>query len=197
MKQKSLSLLALAIVFASASTFAQGFHAGVKGGVNLLKVDGKSFNEEFRHGYNAGVSAEINFNNKWGIQPEILWNQANTRTSSHFSDIYNEGLGELKDVKLNYLSVPILLNIKPSKMLTLQVGPQFGVLINKDQDLLENGQEAFKRGDFSMLAGAQINFGGIKVGGRYAVGLYNINDIDNRDKWKNQGFQLYAGFNIF
>ena len=129
MKQKSLTLLALAIVFASTS-FAQGLHLGVKGGVNLLKVDGKSFNEEFRHGYNAGLYAEINFNNKWGIQPEVMWNQANTRTSMHFSDIYNEGLGELKDVKLNYLSVPILLNIKPSKLLTLQVGPQFGVLIN-------------------------------------------------------------------
>ncbi|HUR11140.1 MAG TPA: porin family protein [Flavitalea sp.] len=196
MKTKSLSLLTLAIAFASIS-FAQGLHVGVKGGVNLLKIDGKSFNEEFRHGYNFGGFAEINFNDKWGIQPEVLFNQANTRTSTHFNDIYDEGVRELKDVKLNYLSMPLLLNFKPSKLLTIQAGPQFGILLNKDQSLLSNGKEAFKRGDFAMLAGAQLNFGGIKVGGRYAVGLYNINDIDNRDKWKNQGFQLYAGFRIF
>jgi hypothetical protein len=62
---------------------------------------------------------------------------------------------------------------------------------------LENGQAAFKKGDFALLGGAQLNIGGIKVGGRYQVGLNNINDIDDQDKWKNQGWQLYAGFRIF
>ena len=196
MKTKSLTLLAVAIAF-SFVTFSQGLHAGVKGGVNLLKVEGKSFDQEFRHGYNFGGFVELSFNDKWGVQPEVLWNQANTRTSSEFNDIYDEGIRELKDVKLNYLSIPILLNYKVSKLITLQAGPQFGVLINKDQNLLDNGREAFKRGDFALLGGAQINFGAFKVGGRYAVGLYNINDIDDRDQWKNQGFQLYAGFKLF
>lgn len=196
MKTKSLTLLAVAIAISSI-TFAQGLQAGVKGGVNLIKIDGKSFSEEFRHGYNLGGFVELNFNDKWGVQPEVLWNQANTRTSTEFSDIYDEGLRELKDVKLNYLSIPILLNYKVSKLITLQLGPQFGILINKDQNLFENGKEAFKRGDFAMLGGAQINFGAFKLGGRYAVGMYNINDIDNRDQWKNQGFQLYAGFKLF
>ena len=196
MKTKSLTLLAVSIAFTSIS-FAQGLHAGIKGGVNLLKIEGRSFNQEFRHGYNFGGFAEINFNDKWGVQPEVLFNQSNTRTSSEFSDIYNEGVRELKDVKLNYLSIPVLLNYKPSKLITLQAGPQFGILVNKDQNLLENGKEAFKSGDFAMLAGLQINFGTLKVGGRYSVGLYNINDIDDRDKWKNQGFQLYAGFKLF
>lgn len=196
MKTKSLTLLAVAIAISSI-TSSQGLHAGVKGGVNLLKVDGKSFSQEFRHGYNFGGFVELSFNDKWGVQPEVLWNQANTRTSAEFNDIYDEGIRELKDVKLNYLSIPILLNYKVSKLITLQAGPQFGVLINKDQNLLDNGREAFKRGDFALLGGAQINFGALRVGGRYAVGLYNINDIDNRDQWKNQGFQLYAGFKLF
>jgi len=42
----------------------------------------------------------------------------------------------------------------------------------------------------------QLNLGGLKVGGRYVIGLNNINDIDNKEKWKNQGFQVYAGFRI-
>ena len=192
---KPLSLFLFAIAL-STFTFAQGFHVGLKGGVNMYKMEGKSFNEEFKHSYNAGLFTEINFSPKVGIQPEILWNQAQTRTSTRFKDMYNDGVGELKGVTLNYLSIPLLLNLSPSRFITFQAGPQFGVLINKDQNLLQNGKNAFKSGDLSMLGGLQLNLGGIKVGGRYTVGLTNINDIDNQDKWKNQGFQLYAGFRL-
>lgn len=192
-KPVSLFLFAIAI---STFSFAQGFHVGLKGGVNMYKIDGKSFSEEFKHSYNAGIFTEINFSKKIGIQPEIIWNQAQTRTSARFKDIYNDGVGELKGVTLNYLSIPLLLNVSPSRLITFQAGPQFGVLINKDQNLLENGKSAFKSGDLSMLGGLQLNLGGFKLGGRYTVGLTNINDIDNQDKWKNQGFQLYAGFRL-
>jgi hypothetical protein len=192
---KPLSLFLFAIAL-STCTFAQGFHIGLKGGVNMYKMEGKSFNEEFKHSYNAGLFTEINFSPKVGIQPEILWNQAQTRTSTRFKDMYNDGVGELKGVTLNYLSIPLLLNLSPSRFITFQAGPQFGVLINKDQNLLQNGKNAFKSGDLSMLGGLQLNLGGIKVGGRYTVGLTNINDIDNQDKWKNQGFQLYGGFRL-
>ena len=196
MKAKFFTILVFALI-ATTATFAQGFfHAGVKGGVNMFKVDGKSFKEEYKHGYNAGLFAEINLSRKVGIQPELLWNQSQTQTSTQFDDIYDEGIGELKNVKLNYLSIPILLNYSPSRFLTFQAGPQFGLLINKDEKLLENGRQAFKSGDLSMLGGLQLNIGSAKIGGRYSVGLMNINDIDNRDKWTNQGFQLYVGFRL-
>lgn len=192
---KSITLLSFALVVTT-FTFAQGFHLGVKGGVNMYKVEGKSFADEFQHAYNAGLFAEINFSKKVGIQPEVLWNQSQTRTSTRFKDIYDQGIGELKGVTLNYLSIPVLLNVSPSKFITFQAGPQFGMLINKDQGLLDNGKSAFKTGDLSMLGGVQLNIGGFKVGGRYTVGLTNINDIDNQDKWRNQGFQLFAGFRL-
>jgi hypothetical protein len=62
---------------------------------------------------------------------------------------------------------------------------------------LQNGKDAFKKGDFSMLGGAQLNLGPLKAGARYVVGLTDINDISTQSKWKNQGFQLYAGLRIF
>jgi len=195
MKKKSLFILLVALVAGSAS-FAQGFHIGLKGGANIFKIEGKSFKEEFNYGYNAGLFSEINFSKKLGIQPELLWNQSQTRTTNRFNELYNDGVSELKEVKLNYLSIPILLNYSPSKLVTFQAGPQFGILINKDERLLDNGEQAFKSGDFSMLGGVQLNIGSAKVGGRYVVGLTNINDIDNRDEWKNQGFQLYVGFRL-
>ena len=194
---RKISFLVLLAISISTFSFAQGFNMGVKGGANVFKIDGKSFEEEFRHGYNLGVFAEINFNKKWGIQPEFIWNQTNTRTSSDFNDLYPHGLSDVQDVKLNYLSIPLLLTYRPIKPLSLQVGPQFGVLVDQHKSLLQNGGEAFKNGDFSMVGGAQLNIGGIKAGARYVVGLNNINDIDNQDKWKSEGFQAYIGFRIF
>jgi hypothetical protein len=195
MKTRSLLLFAIAIMIGTAS-FAQGFHLGIKGGANLVKIDGKSFKDGFQQGYNLGGFAELNFSPKLGIQPEVLWNQTNTKTSDEFADLYQEGFAGTKDVKLNYLTIPILLNFNASKMVTFQAGPQFGILLNKDQDLLDNGKEAFKSGDLSMLGGVQLNLGSFKVGGRYAVGLNNINDIDNQDQWKSRSWQLYLGFRI-
>jgi hypothetical protein len=197
MKLKNLALLACSLTFAAASSFAQGLHLGVKAGANIFKVDGASMKDEFTFGYNLGAFAELNFNEKFGIQPEVLWNQTNYRTGNNFSDVYGiEGRNDVKG-KLNYLSIPVLLNYNVAKFFTIQAGPQFGILLNQDKNLFDNGKEAFKKGDFSLLGGVQLNLGGLKIGGRYVIGLADINDVDDREKWKNQGFQVYVGTRIF
>ncbi len=195
MKLKSLALLTIASTLTSLS-FAQrgggGFHVGAKAGANIFKVDGTSMKDEFIFGYNLGAFAEINFTKEIGIQPEVMWNQTNYRTGTRFNNIYPEGVNDIKG-KLNYLSIPILFSYTPAKIISFQLGPQFGVLLDQDKSLVKNGEEAFKKGDFSALGGVQLNIGGLKIGGRYVIGLTNINDIDDREKWKNQGFQVYLG----
>jgi hypothetical protein len=81
-------------------------------------------------------------------------------------------------------------------MLTLNAGPQFGVLMNQNDNLLVNGQNAFKKGDFSMVLGAQFNLTALRIYGRYNIGLNNINDIDNKEKWTNQQIQLGVGLRL-
>ncbi|MFY7900037.1 MAG: hypothetical protein ACOVNY_07620, partial [Chitinophagaceae bacterium] len=78
-------------------------------------------------------------------------------------------------------------------LVTLNLGPQFGILINQDKSLVRNGEEAFKNGDFSMVGGVQLNFKVLRVYGRYNIGLSNLNDIDNQEKWKTQQLQLGLG----
>jgi hypothetical protein len=189
MKTK-LFLIAAMLIITSAS-FAQGLKFGIKAGANIGKIDGKSFKEEFKYGYHLGGFAEIKLNKKLSLQPEVLWNQVNSDTSSQFSKIYQ--VNNLNNVKLGYLSIPVLLNYKIANILTLQAGPQFGILIDKSRTTLQNGGDAFKKGDFSMLAGAQVNISKLRIYGRYNIGLANINDIDNKDKWKSQGFQVGVG----
>ena len=192
MQTKILACLVAALTLTTVS-FAQ-FHVGAKAGVNMSKIDGQSFKESFDYGYHLGGFAEIGLGKKWSLQPEVLFNQYNSKTTSEFSDIYQ---GEsLKNVTLNYLSIPLLLSYTPSGILSLQGGAQFGVLMDNSKTLVKNGEEAFKNGDFSLLGGVQLNLGSFRVSGRYFVGLNNINDIDSKDKWRNQGFQLSLGFKI-
>ncbi|MEJ7740799.1 MAG: porin family protein [Chitinophagaceae bacterium] len=196
MKSKLIIFL-VAFSLMSAVSFAQKtpfLQAGIKAGTNITKIDGKSFKEEFRFGYSFGGFAAIKVGEKWQVQPEVLFNQYNTKTASNFDTIVNGQ--SLKNISLNYISIPILLNYSPTKMFTLQAGPQFGILRDKSQDLLQNGKSAFKSGDFSMLGGVQLNVANFKISGRYVVGLSDINDINNQDKWTSQGFQLSVGLRI-
>jgi hypothetical protein len=171
------------------------FHIGIKGGANITKIDGKSFKDEFRYGYHIGGFAEIGLGNKFGLQPEVLFNQYSTSLDSNYNHLYqNVFTSGQSHVKLNYLSIPILLNYKLlGNFLSLQAGPQFGVLLNQDKTLLQNGGDAFKKGDFSMVGGAQLQLSAIRITGRYVIGLNDINDIGSSDKWKNQGFQVSLG----
>ncbi len=193
MKTK-LSLSLLAALLVSQALMAQ-FHVGIKGGANIIKIDGMSFKDQFKYGYHLGGFAEIGLGNKFAIQPEVLFNQVSTSLDSNYKHIYqNVFNSDQSTVKLGYLSIPLLLNYKLlGNFLSLQAGPQFGVLIQQDKTLLQNGGEAFKKGDFSLLAGAQIKLSAIRISGRYVIGLNNINDIDNQDQWKSQGFQVSLG----
>lgn len=195
MKKFLMSILVLVTVVSVSQ--AQGVRLGVKAGANMNKISGQSFSDGFDLSYHFGGFLEIDFNKKWGIQPEILWSQSTGKPSS-FSTVYSTSVNPLLDgnqqIKLDYLSIPLLLRYNIGGILSLNAGPQFSILLKKDKTLLQNGQSAFKDGDFAMVAGAQLNFKFLRIYGRYNIGLQNINDIDNKDKWTNQQIQAGIGF---
>lgn len=192
---KKFLVILLVAVTASSVSFAQ-FRIGPKLGANIGKIDGKGFDEQYKLGYHLGVFAEIPLGKKFGLQPEILWNQINSDTATTFSEIYGNLDENAKNPQLNYLSIPLLLSYKPSKFLSLQAGPQYGILLNKDKNFIDNGKEAFKNGDFSLLMGAQLNILSVKVYGRYMIGLSDIGDISDQNKWKTTGFQVGVGIGL-
>lgn len=191
MKTKFLTLFAAILI--TQSIMAQ-FHLGVKAGTNITKVAGKSFKDEFRYGYHLGGFAEIRLGNKLVLQPEVLFNQYATRLDSNYKNVYQDVFDGNSNIKLNYLSIPIVINYKLiGSFLSLQAGPQFGLLIDQSKTLLQNSGNAFKSGDLSMLAGIQMKVGPMRINGRYAIGINNISDLPDNDKWTNQGFQVSVG----
>jgi hypothetical protein len=160
-----------------------------------MKIDGKSFKDEFRYGYSLGGFMEVRMGNHFVLQPEVVFNQYALKLDSNYSNVYHGVFNGNSNVKLGYLTIPILLNYKLiGSFLSLQAGPQVGILVNHSKTLLQNGGEAFKNGDFSMVGGVQFKILNFRLNGRYVVGLNNISDLPDEGKWKNQGFQVSVGF---
>lgn len=195
--KKLIAILLTTTTFAAVSN-AQSFHIGAKLGANLGKIDGESFKQEYNLSYLAGAYVDIGIGKNWGIEPELLFSQTKATIDSGFKAIYQNAPSSVFGSKahLNYLSIPILLNLNAGKLLTFQLGPQFGILMNKDQKLATNVGNAVKSGDLAAVLGARVNLGALNVFGRYNIGLNKINDIGDQQKWKTQSLQLGIGLRI-
>ena len=198
----SFFVLLFSPCFLSAQKFKDGdhekfFRIGAKGGININKIQGQSYKEGFSYNYLLGGFMQFNFG-RLGLQPEVNFVQSTSEFSKDANNVYNDLFmgGSQKKAKLNYIKVPLLLNINigESKHVKFQVGPQFSGLLKQTVDSLKSNKNFFKTSDLSVLGGFWFQLPVINLGARYELGLSNVNDIDNKEKWKSQAFTIFAGF---
>ncbi len=203
-KQLSLPLV---FTLVALSSFAQGkkiemeqerfFRFGGKLGANVNKISGKSYEEGFNFNFQAGGFLQFNFSRRFGIQPEVNFVQTQSEFSDDPGEIYDDIFrdGSQKKAKLNYLEVPVLLNINvgPSKRVKLQLGPAYGGLLKQTVDSLQAGGNIYKNGEWSAIGGLWVQFPLVNIGARYKLGLTDINAYDDRQTWKNQAIQVFIG----
>lgn len=188
MKTKIIPVAILLLI--SSSLFSQGLTFGIKAGANMSKISGHSFKDEYNLGYHAGAFVTIG-GKKWAIQPEVLFNQVNTDTATSFHEV--TGFNNVSKIQLHYLSIPILVNYNISNILALQFGPQFGILMDQNKSLTQNGKDAFKSGDFSLAAGLQLKVLKFRAFGRFVGGTTDVNNLSSNDTWKVSMIQLGVG----
>lgn len=193
MKTKVIPIITL-LFFISTSLFSQKVSLGIKGGANLGKITGQSFNDEFTLAYHVGGFLTVS-GKRWGIQPEVLFSQVNADTASSFSEVTH--VKNVNQIQLKALTIPIMINYKLSNLLTLQAGPQFGILLDQNKNLMQNGQDAFKSGGFAMAAGLELHLLKFRIYGRFVGGMTDMSNIEKSDTWKVQNIQLGVGFALF
>ena len=195
------------VIIISMPTFAQSnkvdgehenfFRIGARGGVNINKITGKSYKEGFNFNFQAGIFLQFNFSNRFGLQPEVNFVQSSSEFSNDANDIYYDLFlgGSQKKSKLNFLEVPLLLNINvgESKRVKLQLGPAYGGLLKQTVDSLKANGNIYKNGEWAAIGGLWIQLPFVNLGARYKLGLTNLNDIDDRQKWKSQSIQVFVG----
>jgi hypothetical protein len=177
------------------------FRFGAKAGVNINKISGESYKQGFNYNYQLGVFAQFNFSRRFGLQPEVNFVQTSSTFTNDQGDIYNDLFrdGTQKNATLNYLEVPLLLNINvgQSRHVKFQVGPAYNGLLNQTVNGLKSNVDStinYKKADWSAIGGLWIQLPFINFGARYKIGLNDINNSTNAtEAWRNQAIQIFAG----
>ena len=189
-------ILLATIFIAFTATAQEKINIGIKVGQNLTSVNSVAVD---RHSasYHGGITVQIGLTEKISLVPEVLLSQTKLSINPSIADVLSDSRYKPETYHLNYMIVPLLVQVKPFSSLLLQAGPQYGILIDQKKDGKENAQLAFQQGEFSFVGGAKVNLGGFFVYGRYVVGLQNINELQDQAKWRTTQWQLGIGMSLF
>ncbi len=199
MKSPFLKLSALGaflIAFSFQAAAQKDFNVlnfGIKGGVNALKIDNQSFKDGFNYGFLAGAYVHVNTSRSFGFGTELNFAQAVTKPAQDIGTVTGSiNLKEMKDVKLEYLGLPVYVNI--GNKFKLQAGAQFNIKLNESETVYDQVWHIFSSKDIQGLVGFHWNLPmRLFVNGRYLVGLSDINDVGASERWKSQTIQATVG----
>ena len=202
MKKIKLSLLAVALMVATAASAQVSF--GIQGGVNLsnLNVEGVSTSSKF--GFNAGILTDFSFTHDMGIRSGLHFTTKGTKWE----------MGPLQlTVNLMYLQIPVhfayKIDVSPGTRIVFHAGPyvaygiggsnRFNMDIpdeigfDPDAPVFGSGVDQYKPFDFGLGLGVGAEFGRILVGIGWDMGLLNISN-DDTGTVRNQNAFLTLGF---
>jgi len=184
--------LVCAALLLTAVANAQTWHYGLKLDANYSAIKGNGIRNKFSPGFQAGGFAEYNINKHLTIQPELLYTWNVYKKGSDFLTYYvNQGREAAgNDIRIAYVSVPLMLRYNVNKVLSFLAGPQYSLKVFDDEDLIKEGKEAFKNYEVSANVGVQVNLENVGFYARFNKGLNDINDVDDRYTWKSNHVQV-------
>ncbi|MFT4154006.1 porin family protein [Parafilimonas sp.] len=170
---KKTILLAVIILTAHAG-FGQSpwkrFHFGIKGGANYSDFTNAGFETEGLTGFHGGLIVNFDITDRLSIQEDFLYSTQGAKIKNGFS---------LKDqdLKLSYLSVPIVLKYHSNIGLYGEIGGQANMLL---EDAKNTGYKDFaEKIDAGAVAGIGYQFKtgpvkGLGIGARYYYGFTDV-----------------------
>ena len=187
----------IALLFLTRTVLAQEhFNLGIKVGQNFSKVDNVAADRS-QASFHIGAQTSIRLTNSFSIAPEVILSQTKLEADPSLMDVLGSNNLQPETYHLNYLSFPVLLQIRPINKLVLELGPQYSVLMNQSKDGKELASMAFKSGEFAFVGGAKIQFSNIAAYGRYVAGMQDINALQDQAHWKSRQWQLGISLNLF
>jgi hypothetical protein len=196
-----IALFILSLISAGSYAQTRPWHIGIKAGANLFNVTGRSFEGKTKAGFSAGAYGEIKLSRMFYLQPELLFNQASTKTNDVFNQMYGQYGAINSDVTLNYITLPVMIAFKPVPELSILLGGQYGYLVNQTEGLLQTPpagkKDAFSKSDAGIVFGGQLNLGKVRFSAKYVINVTDMNGINGSDLWRYHGFQFHLGYQIW
>lgn len=184
---KKIILAAAALVMCISGASAQGFDWGIKAGLNLATLT-KVDDAKMKPSMYAGVFANFMvIDDLLDIQPEVLYSRQGYKDGDFYA-------------RLNYLNIPVLAKLHILNKLTLDLGPQFGIMLNAkgkekiDGNTVKGDLDGLKNFDVSFAMGLTYRIiSMLDVSARYNLGLTKVNDMGD-EKAKNSVIQVGVGY---
>ncbi|HCM77741.1 MAG TPA: hypothetical protein DIS90_15265 [Cytophagales bacterium] len=164
LKQGIAILFSLMVLFSPGAN-GQKLSGGSKLGINIsnakIKQAGVSQSSEATPGVHIGIYLKIVLSDKLNIQPEVLYSQ-----QGHGRDINKEFI--------NYCNIPIMMGYQFTKALSLQAGPQIGLLLLAMDNHNQYIKNALNDLNLSIGIGLGLDLpAGFNLSTRYVSGLTN------------------------
>jgi len=178
--------VAIASLMMVGTVNAQHVNLGIKAGLNVYTISddgGTDYNS--KTGLNVGFLGHVHLNQRWAIQPELLYSAQGGKFKSSGVD---------SKLKLDYINLPVLFQYMFDNGFRLEAGPQVGFLVGakaESGDVKADVKDQLKGADFGLGLGlGYIHVpSGWGVDARYNLGLSDISEDDN-NKLMNRGFQV-------
>ena len=207
---KKLLIFTAIVLFGFTNVNAQEeIQIGVKGGVNFSTISSDNFDSfENRTCFQFGIQSEIPISETFSFGPELLLNCVGAKYSEDYSSLD----GTVKsinadlegEIKLTYLSIPLMAKFYVSEEFSLEIGPQVSFLLSaKDEYVFFGGEteeDDIKEYIKGLDLGANIGLGyklegGLNFGARYTLGLTDGNDgYEEGGTYKNSVIQAFVGY---
>ena len=194
MKKTILTIMALGAFSFAAQAQTPDLKLGAKAGVNFANLT----NADMKTSFHIGVLAEIFINEKFSVQPELLYSAQGA--------IKKEG-GIEHEASLDYINIPIMAKYYLMDGLSVQAGPQVGFLVKAEDKISGGGEsmtvdskDAYQSVDFGLNLGAGYELPmGVFFDARYNLGLSKVNkksesEMIERKDIKNGVIQVSVGY---
>lgn len=195
---KKVILTAFVLGTITTAVAQQQVKFGPKAGLNFANLSGDD-NSDMLTGFHVGAVAEIKFNEKFSIQPEVVYSAQGTKYTETFPV-----LGTVEtSLNNDYINIPILAKYYIVDGFSVEAGPQVGFLM-KSESKVEGGsgsvttdsKDNFKSTDFGLGLGLAYDLPvGLFVNARYNLGLSDIRENTSAgDAVKNNVIQVGIGY---
>lgn len=181
-----IALVAVFIGVGAANAQSKKFSFGPKIGLNISTIT-DSHAESWRTGANVGMFAEYHKNDFIGFQGELMFS------------MMGANYGNSNKIRLNYISIPLLVKLYIWDNFSLDLGPQIGFKVYDKIKMVDSefsNSDMFHPVELSFVVGIGYEFDmGLTAAFRYIPGLTNALNSDYTDhNSKNQLFQLSLGW---
>jgi hypothetical protein len=151
---------------------------GFKVGINISNYSGTNLDDiadglnDARIGTVVGFFADIHIVNKLRFQPEFLYSAQGSKE---------------KELRADYLQIPLMLKLELTNFLNLQVGPQVGVKVHVFED-------NFKNFDFAVNGGFGLEIlENVSIEARYSLGLVDMFDEERAPNIEGKNAVIQVG----